>query len=50
MAKREDDEVFEELPERFRSKIKKRGKKSKPKMKISGRRVFQLKKIFRKRK
>lgn len=49
MVRKEDDELFKELPGKFRSKMKKREKKRKPKMKISGRGIFQLKKIFRKK-
>lgn len=48
MVRKEDKELFEELPGKFRSKMKKREKKKKPKMRVSGKRVFQLKKIFRK--
>lgn len=48
MARR-DNELIEEMPGRFRSRIKKREKRKKPKMRISGKRVFQLKKIFKKK-
>lgn len=44
-----DNELSENLPEKFRSKVKKREKRRKPKMRISGKRVFQLKKIFKKK-
>jgi hypothetical protein len=43
-----DDELREDLPGKFRTKIKKREKRRKPKMRISGKRVFQLKKIINK--
>lgn len=48
MAKREDKKFLEGLPGRFRAKVKKREKRRKPKMKVSGRRVFQLKRIIKK--
>jgi hypothetical protein len=38
-----------DLPKKTKEKIKKRDKKRKPKMRISGKRVFQLKKIFKKK-
>lgn len=41
-------EDFEELPEELRTKIKQREKKKNPKMKVSGKRVFQLKKLLKK--
>lgn len=44
-----DNELSENLPEKFRNKAKKREKRRKPKMRISGKRVFQLKKIFKKK-
>lgn len=50
MAKRNDKEFLEDLPGKFRSKMKKRSEKKRPKMRVSGKGVFQLKKIFRKRK
>lgn len=49
MNRKNDNELIEDLPERFKSKIKKQEKKKKPKMKISGKRIFQLKNIFKKR-
>jgi len=49
MAKREDKEFLEDLPGKFKSKMKKRSEKRRPKMRVSGKRIFQLKKIFRKR-
>lgn len=49
MVRRKDKESLEDLPGKFKSKIKKRDKKRKPKMKVSGRGVFQLKNIFKKR-
>jgi len=48
MARR-DNKLIEEMPGKFRSRIKKREKRRKPKMRISGKRVFQLKKIFKKK-
>jgi len=48
MAQR-DNKLIEEMPGKFRSQIKKREKRRKPKMRISGKRVFQLKKIFKKK-
>jgi hypothetical protein len=36
-----------ELPENIEKKIKRREKKGKPKMRVSGKRVFQLKKIIK---
>lgn len=36
---------YPEMPERAETKIKRREKKKKPKMKVSGKRVFQLKEI-----
>ncbi len=48
MARR-DNESIEEMPGKFRGRIKKREKRRKPKMRISGKRVFQLKKIFKKK-
>lgn len=47
MTRREDKESLEDLPGKFKAKMKKREKKSRPKMKVSGRRVFQLKRIFK---
>jgi len=37
-----------ELPEKTLEKIEGREKKSKPKMRVSGKRVFQLKKLLKK--
>ena len=38
----------DELPKNIKEKIERREKKKKPKIKVSGKRVFQLKKILRK--
>lgn len=38
---------IDELLEEIQKKIKRREKKQKPKMKVSGKRVFQLKKILK---
>lgn len=43
----ETKEEHSEIPEDFKTKIEKRDKKRKPKMKISGKRVFQLKKLLK---
>lgn len=37
-----------EIPKKTKKKIERREKKRKPKMKVSGRGVFQLKKILKK--
>ena len=39
-------EKIDELLEEMQKKIKRREKKKKPKMKVSGKRVFQLKRII----
>ncbi len=38
---------YSELPEKIIEKIEQREKKKKPKMKVSGKRVFQLKKLLK---
>jgi len=40
---------YSDLPEKTEEKIKQRAKKMTPKMKVSGRRVFQLKQILKKK-
>ena len=40
---------FEQLQEELEKKIKKREKKKKPKMRISGKSVFELRKIIKKK-
>ena len=37
-----------EIPKKTKKKIERREKKRKPKMKVSGKRVFQLKQIIKK--
>ena len=37
-----------EIPEEIEAKIERRERKKKPKMKVSGKRVFQLKKLLKK--
>jgi len=46
MAKKPDYDL--ELTEEVKAKIKKREKKRKPKMRVSGKRVFQLKNLLKK--
>jgi len=41
----ESKNKYPELPEQMENKIKQRENKRKPKMKVSGKRVFQLKRI-----
>lgn len=45
---KDNDDLIEDLPGKFKAKVKKREKRRKPKMKVSGRGIFQLKNIFRK--
>ena len=40
------DKPIDELVEKVEEKIERREKKKKPKMKVSGKRVFQLKRII----
>lgn len=42
------DKPIDELVEKTEEKIERREKKKKPKMKVSGKRVFQLKRIINK--
>jgi hypothetical protein len=46
MAKRKNEDL--ELPNKIEAKIETRDKKRKPKMKVSGKSVFQIKKILTK--
>jgi len=46
MAKIIDDDSV--IPEETKEKIERRGKKRKPKMRVSGKRVFQLKNLLKK--
>jgi len=46
----ETKEKFEEPLEEVKAKIERREKKRKPKMKVSGKRVFQLKRLLKTKK
>jgi len=46
MAKNRKDDL--ELLEQIKTKVERREKKRKPKMRVSGKRVFQLRKIIKK--
>jgi hypothetical protein len=46
MTRKKADEL--EISEKLEAKIEKRDKKIKPKMKVSGKRVFQLKNLLKK--
>lgn len=42
------EELIKNVEEKIKEKIERREKKKKPKMKVSGKRVFQLKKLIKK--
>ena len=42
------EELIKNVEEKIKEKIERREKKKKPKMRVSGKRVFQLKKLIKK--